>query len=66
MRMKAVLSGRALTALVIVSFAAGTFFGYQLKKWHIEWLKKRKRTLERKLNDIKNELTEASGARRVL
>lgn len=55
-RMRFTLSAKGLTVLILITFAAGTVAGFQLKSWHIKWLKKRRQELKREIRDIDNRL----------
>lgn len=50
------LSGRSLALVAAVCFAAGTVFGYQLKTWRFEYLKRRRRRLVDKLDDVQRKI----------
>lgn len=52
---------RVIYVVIFASFMAGTVFGYYLKSWRLEFLKKKKDRLEKKLRQvdtqIENEMT---------
>lgn len=46
------MMGRGLAVVLLLTFAAGTLFGYQLKIWRIEYLKQKRGRLSQKLHDV--------------
>lgn len=49
-------SNKVLLPACIVSFFCGIFFGYKLKAWRIEWLKRRRERLASKLLETQKEI----------
>ena len=50
------VSTTALSITLGVTFTLGMICGYQLKKWRIEWLKRRHDRLQRKIKETQAEL----------
>lgn len=47
---------RATLVVILVSFIAGSVFGYNVKTWRLEWLKRKKDRLENKLRQVDSQI----------
>jgi hypothetical protein len=50
------LSGRQLSLLLLISFSFGTLFGYQLKTYRLQYLKRKRDRFARKLFDTERQI----------
>ena len=56
MTTEVVINTTALSITLGVTFILGTVVGYQIKRWRIEWLKRRHERLQRKIKETQAEL----------